>query len=141
MKNTKNNLEEFLNYTESQKDVSLVIAEDEKEIKKVEKILNKNNFEKIENIENAMDKCEKPYKGYLLIDVFNDNELKDSYDFLKQYSTGQIEIFDRKIMKINATTPNYEKSAIIFLTTKKNFSKIKEKGYNFMSYSGLTYQN
>ena len=75
---------------------------------------------------------------YLSVD---ENMNKDVYDFIVQYPTGQVEIFDNTAMKSNTFSPNHTNSCVVILVLKEDLSKIQEKGWDILSLCGVTYQS
>lgn len=136
---TKNNkkIKEYLDFSKSQKEVCLMIAENKKELGDFEKELILSGFVKNSNIIELGESLKKQDKNYL---VLKSNESKNAYDFFVQYPTGQIEIFHSKSMKSSVIIPDYKKNSTIVLLTKSDLLKIKEEGYNLLSHVGLTYQ-
>ena len=66
---------------------------------------------------------------------------KDFYDFLVQYPTGQIEIFDNSTMESKTISPDYANSCKIFLVLKEDLNKLQEKGWDILANTGLAYQS
>ncbi|MCL5795650.1 MAG: hypothetical protein M1338_04845 [Patescibacteria group bacterium] len=138
MNNPDQKFIEFLNFTSSQKEISLGIAKDETELRKLQNILIKNNFKKSNDIFELMSLIKNPHKNYLVLDKNFD---KNIYDFLIQYPTGQIEIFNSEKMKSEISSLDYRNSAIIFLVTRENLSYIQKKEFDILPNIGLTYQD
>ena len=138
MSETKQKFTKFIKCVSSQKEVSLVIAKDEGELQEFQNILNKEAFKNINDIYELTSKIKTSHKSYLILDKNFD---KNIYDFLVQYPTGQVEIFNSKKMKSETSTPLYRDSAIIFLATSDNLNHIQKKGFDILGNSGLTYQD
>ena len=136
-KNSKR-IKEYLHFAKSQKEVGLMIAENDKELKEFEKELILLNFSKSNNIIDLGKSLKKQGKNYM---VLKNEDLKNVYDFLIQYPTGQIEIFNQELMKSDIIIPEYSKNTVLFVVTKEILLKIKDEGYDLLSYAGLTYQN
>lgn len=124
----------FLKASSGQKEVGLAIAQDRDEISEFSSIMEK---EGLERSDNALDLLSKS-RTYLSI---NENMSKEAYDFLVQYPTGQVEIFDSTEMKSKSVSPNYENGCIIFLVIKEDISKLREKGWDILANAGLAYQS
>ncbi len=137
VKNSKK-IQEYLNFVKSQKEVGFMIAKNKQELKEFKKELNSTSFIKSNNISQLGENLKTLGKNYL---VLEGDDLKSVYDFLIQYPTGQIEIFNKQSMKSEIIIPDYIKNTTVFLVTKKYLSKIKEEGYDLLSYAGLTYQS
>lgn len=138
MTSPQNSFIDFLKLTISQKEVSLVIAQDEKELKSFQKILNTNNFNEAKDVNQIMERVKQPAKTYFIV---TPNLPKDAYDFLIQYPTGQVEIFNPASMKFDIMYPNYQNSVVIFIITKENLASLERQGFNIKMGAGLAYQN
>jgi len=136
-KNSKK-IQEYLNFVKSQKEVGFMIAKNKQELKEFKKELSSTSFIKSNNISQLGENLKISGKNYL---VLEDDDLKSVYDFLIQYPTGQIEVFNKQSMKSEIIIPDYIKNTTVFLVTKKYLSKIKEEGYDLLSHAGLTYQS
>lgn len=136
MSHTSNSksIEEFLFVTQGGKEVGLVIAQNEEELKSFVKVMGGFNFERSENIADLF----KFPKTYFVITPDMD---KDVYDFIVQYPTGQVEIFDKKLMQSQTLSPDYKKQGIILLVDKDNLNKIQEKGFDLLGNTGPAFQS
>ena len=128
----------FLSHAISQKEVSLVIARDEKENTAFEKILTENGFQEAKTSFELLEKARTRVKTYLNL---NDNFSKQVYDFLTQYPTGQIELFDNEQMGSKVVFPAYENGAVVFLVSKNNLLEIEKKGFRIREAVGMAYQS
>jgi len=135
MSNTSNkaSIEEFLSVIIGSREVGLVIAQNEAEISSFAKAMDRFDFKRSENISDLF----KSPKTYLVADGNLD---KDVYDFIVQYPTGQVEIFDKKLMQSQMISPDYKNSAIVLLVDKKNLNKIQEKGFDILGVAGPAFQ-
>ncbi len=136
--NNENKLTNFLKYAAFQKEVSLIIAKNEEELKEFEEILDKNHFKKASHVSQLLLYIDSPSKLYFHI---NSNLPKELYDFILQYPTGQVEIFDKNKMSSTVTTPSYSDVSVILLITKEKLSQIQNGELEILSHVGLTYQN
>jgi hypothetical protein len=66
---------------------------------------------------------------------------KELYDFILQYPTGQIEIFDKDKFQSKSISPLYRDVSIVVLTTKQTLMNMQKKGYKLLENVGITYQN
>ncbi len=130
----KTSIEEFLLLMTGSKEVGLVIAKNRTEYEKFAKTLSSFGFDKSENIADIL----KTQKTYFTIDQ---NTEKDAYDFIAQYPTGQIEIFDKKNMQSQTFSPDYKNSAVVLLVDQDNLNKLQAKGFDFLSASGPAYRS
>lgn len=124
---------EFLGIAPGSKEVSLAIAKNNKEIRDFSRSLDEAGFEQAEGV---FDLFRFP-KAYMTVSEDMD---KDVYDFIVQYPTGQIEIFDKKLMRSQTLSPDYKNSAIVLLVEKNNLNKIQEKGFDLLSATGPALQ-
>jgi|GEM_PF-618897 len=136
--NLRQKLNKFLNLASSQKEVSLVIAKDGQELQEFQEVLGKSGLKKVEDIFALNNRIKNPHKSFLTLSKTFD---KNIYDFLIQYPTGQVEIFDNQKMKTETLLPHYQGSTILFLTTAENLNQIQKKGFDFLSNIGLVYRN
>ena len=80
----------------------------------------------------------RPSKIFFLVE----NEFsKDLYDFVVQYSSGQIEIYDKTNLQSQIVTPIYNDVAIVIVVKKEILQKAQTSGLNILENIGLTYQN
>ena len=138
--NTTNDtqFEKFINTASSNKEASLIIAKDEDEIKKYAKRLQELNFKETKNCERLIDEFLKPAKIYLVLDQNFD---KNCYDFIMQYPTGLIEMFDKNIMSSRTIHPDYKDLTFLLLSTKSNLIQIQKNKFDILSNVGLTYRS
>lgn len=129
----KASIEEFLSVMIGSKEVGLVIAKNEAEISSFAKAMDGFDFKRSENISDLL----KAPKTYLVAD---ENIDKDVYDFIVQYPTGQVEIFNKKLMQSQTLSPDYKNSAIVLLVEKNNLNKIQEKGFDILGVAGPAFQ-
>jgi len=129
----KASIEEFLSVMIGSREVGLVIAKNEAEISSFAKSMDRSNFKRSENISDLF----KSPKTYLVAD---ENIDKDVYDFIVQYPTGQVEIFNKKLMQSQTLSPDYKNSAIVLLVEKNNLNKIQEKGFDILGVAGPAFQ-
>jgi len=115
------------------KEVGLVIAKNDEELAGFAKAMDGFDFKRSENIADLF----KFSKTYFVITEDMD---KDVYDFIVQYPTGQVEIFDKKLMRSQTLSPDYKNSAIVLLVDKDNLNKIQEKGFDLLSSAGPAFQ-
>ena len=130
----KASIEEFLSVMIGSKEVGLVIAKNESEISSFAKVMDQFGFERSNNVADLF----KSPKAYFVAD---ENLDKDVYDFIVQYPTGQIEIFDKRLMQSKTLSPDYKNSAVILLVDKDNLNKIQEKGFDLLSSAGPAFQS
>jgi hypothetical protein len=134
-------LSQFLGRTEAQKDISLVIAQDQKELNEFGLFLKNEGFQVAENIRTLisyLSDISKPAKLYVSP---NKDNIKSFYDFLVQYPTGQVEIFDSQEMKSKVFQPDYNNSTVVFLVSKKDISEFQSNNFWLLQHVGLTFQD
>jgi len=133
---TYNSLNNFLKYTLSQKEVSLVIAKNAEELTRFQEVLENNYFKRATEIFQLIANIDEPQKIYFVITDIS----KDLYDFLLQYPSGQVEIFDSKKMRSTIISPIYDGVSVVFLVTKETLSQIQKGEFPVLEAVGLTYQ-
>lgn len=126
-------LGEFLDIMAGSKEVGLVIAKDTEELEDFNRSMNDSGFKRVEEIADLF----KFSKTFVTI---NENMSKDVYDFVVQYPTGQIEIFDKELMQSQIFSPDYNRS-VVLLVIKNDLNKLRSRGFNLLSLVGPAYQS
>lgn len=137
MKNSKT-LELFLSRSCSQKEPVFIIAENNKAVKEYQAIIEEAGYKQAKTIKDLMKEPKTVNNKYIIIQEGED--LKDVYDFMVQYPTGQVEIYDKKNLTTDVLNPDYKNTSFLFLVTKDTLSASRERGYDLLSQAGLTYQ-
>jgi hypothetical protein len=134
MKETENKeFLDFLKVTFGQKEVGLIVAKDRDQLSDFSGAMEGEGFKRLDNISDLFNSP----KTYLSI---GENMSKDFYDFLIQYPTGQVEIFDNNEMESKTFSPDYTNSCVIFLVLKEDLSKLQDKGWDILANCGPAYQ-
>ena len=132
---TKNaSISEFLAVMAGSKEIGLVIAKDNKELESFAQAMDDMDFKHVEEISDLV-KFPKTY-----ITVREDMD-KNVYDFAVQYPTGQVEIFDKELMRSQTFSPDYKNLSLVFLVAKDDLNKLKTKGFELLSCVGPAYQS
>ncbi len=126
---------EFITYNVGQKEIALVVFKDQIELKEIKKILKKDKFVLLESIENFNEAVIKAY--FVLDESFS----KSIYDFIKQYPTGSVEVFNTDKMEARIIKPDYEKTSLVFLVSEDKLKQITNDGFDFISIVGMCYRN
>ena len=134
----KEEFQKFLEYTLSQRDISLVIAKDDTELKKFVTEMKEIGYKYLKDIWEIMDFAGTEGKGCF---AMNETLEKELYDFIVQYPTGQVEIWDQAKNDFRVVSPKYEGVSLVFLITKQDLENIKRQGFEILSKVGLTYQS
>jgi hypothetical protein len=129
----KVNFQEYISKLAGSKEVGLVIAKDKAELSNLAKELLNIGFKQSKNVADLF----KTLKTYFVV---GDDMDKDVYDFVAQYSTGQVEIFDIKLMHTQTFFPDYKKSAVVMLVEKEGLNKIRKNGFDILSVVGPVFQ-
>jgi hypothetical protein len=132
-----NELIKFLETSSGQKEVGFVIAKDSTQQTEFLSFLDLNGFKQIIKMSDLLAEVVKPGKLYLSLEG---DVKKDTYDFIAQYSTGQVEIYDHETMRSSIVTPDYRNLSLILLITKEALAKAQSSGYDLLSYAGPAYQ-
>lgn len=136
---SKKTFGDFLSVALGSKEVALVIAKNKTELLSLAKAMDKQGFKRSENILEIFSAFGgKSHKTYF---VAYEKMDKDIYDFIVQYPTGQVEIFDKKLMKSQIFFPDYKNFAVVLLVDKDDLNKIQKKGFNLLSVTGSAYQS
>lgn len=132
-------LTDFLSYALGQKEVSLVIAKDEKELASLQSELDTLGFLTVNTPLEFAAAANQPSKTYsVLADAAH---VKDYYDFSVQYPTGQVEMWNRSIMQPQVSTPRYTGVSLILLMTKDTLVTAQKNGMDFLASTGIVYQS
>ena len=130
-------LKKFLQVASGQKEVALIIAEDETQVQELQQSLKKSGFTKVDRTSELLNRMDKPGK---LLFTFSGTINKNVYDFLMQYPTGQVEIFDHSAMQSQVSVPNYKNLSVIALITKRNLVVLENQGFSIRMNTGVAYQ-
>lgn len=134
--NTLTQIDQFLIATSGQKEVSLVIAQDQGELEELRNTFNNHNFQESASALELLEKVKIPSKNYLIVDPQD----RGFYEFTSQYPTGQVELFDKINMKSLIANPSYQGTSVVFVIMKPNLVIIQQKDIDLLSSVGLTYQ-
>ncbi len=137
MEQTRDELKKFLSIASGQKEVGLIIAEDETQVQELQQSLKKVGFIKVDRTSELLNRMDKPGK---LLFTFSGTINKNVYDFLMQYPTGQVEIFDHTQMQSQIAIPDYRNLSVIALITKRNLLVLENQGYSIRMNTGVAYQ-
>lgn len=128
-------IDEFLAVTAGSKDIGLIIAQNAEELTHFKKQLADADFTMAKNWADLM---KTPQKVFVIAD---ENIEKNIYDFIIQYQTGQVSIFDAITSTWQSISPDYENSAFVILMQKGVRSALFAKGINFMPAVGPAFQS
>ena len=65
---------------------------------------------------------------------------KNVYDFITQYPSGQIQLFDKQTMKPQFVEPIHTGVSVILLMTEETLKENELEGYTLMDKVGLVYR-
>lgn len=133
-----NTFDDFIRFTSSQKEISLVVAKDEVELSGFVKILEDEGFNQTLDTLDLFKFINTPSKVFFVI---KETLSKDMYDFMVQYPTGQVEIYDKFNLESQTVIPIYKDVSIIFIVTKETLKKTQESGFRILEQVGITYQS
>lgn len=131
--NVDSNFKKFLDLIGGQKEPGLIIVEGREELSDVIASLMSLGFEQALNVKEAFE-LDKIYI------IANQNTDKDLRDFINQYPTGQVEIFDKGLMTSNVLIPEYDNRSVVILTKKEELKNLQKSGFNLLDFSGPVYQ-
>lgn len=127
----------FLKHGKAQKEVSLAIVADESQLNEVISSLQNKGFRQAADIADLFNYLEKPSQVFCIL---KDEISKDFYDFILQYPTGQVQIYDKFNLKSKVATPDYAKTSIIFVATKEALRLSRKGGLELLDKVGMAYQ-
>jgi len=130
---------DFLEHSFSQKEVSLAVAKDEVELKELVKNLEVSGFRQATDTSGLFKRIANPSSKVFF--VAKESLSKDIYDFILQYPTGQVEIYDKVNLKSQLAIPIYDGVSIVLLITKEALRKSRELGFQILRQVGITYQS
>ncbi len=133
-----NDFNDFLKFSNSQKEVSLMIAKDEEQLSEYRQKLDLSYYKQASELSHLLSNIDSPRKMYLVV---KDELSKDLYDFILQYPTGQIEIFDKEKRKPVVAHPSYRDVSLVILLTKKTLDDAQRKDFSILENVGLAYQS
>ena len=134
--NTNESIKQFLSFFPKSHDVGLIIFDTQEDFKIIEKEIVDSEFLFSKNFDNLVDNIKIGKKTYIFLKDELDNKL---YEFIAQYSTGQINIYDGfSNIPIN---PNYEKGGFLVLISSEDLKKIEGNPQSLLSICGLTWRN
>ncbi|MDD4290504.1 MAG: hypothetical protein PHH83_04550 [Patescibacteria group bacterium] len=134
--NIQESIKQFLGFFQKSHDAGLIIFDEQKDFQIIEKEILNSGFSFSKNFDDLVENIESSKKTYIFLKDELDNKL---YEFISQYSTGQINIYDGyKNIPIN---PNYERGGFLILINFNNLQQIEEKSYSLLSVCGLTWRN
>lgn len=137
MENTK--FDKFLSDSTSQKELSLMLAENDDEFIRLRDLLEKNGYNFASDIVSQLNNLNNDDKICFVIN--NETDAKLLYDFALQYPTGQINLIDDKAMKNINISPNYDNKSMILILTDNQLGNLKKNNFDFLSVCGMTYRN
>jgi hypothetical protein len=128
-------IKKFLQLATSANEASLMVAENEKELEKLEQEVTSIGFHKTQNIREIFNAIRNGEKNYFILK----NELGNNiYNILVQYPTGQINAYDGKDNLV--ANPDYQAGAVLVLITGENLNKIEKGEKSLLNVVGLTWR-
>ncbi|KKP43634.1 MAG: hypothetical protein A3C58_00855 [Candidatus Staskawiczbacteria bacterium RIFCSPHIGHO2_02_FULL_34_10] len=131
VKNTS--VSRFAEVVVGQKEVGLAIAKNEAELSLMQKKLKNDGFCKVETVSDI-------FKSPKVFFVVKETMDKDFYDVMVQYPSGQVEIFDKQVMRQQIFLPDYDNSAVICIVEINSLNTLKKRGFNLLSIVGPAFQ-
>jgi len=128
-------IQKFLELTKNSKEACLMIAENEKDLTHIEKILPDFGLQKSSSIREIFNSVRDGRKTYFILNSILGNNI---YNVLAQYPTGQINAYDGKDNLV--ANPDYQEGSVLILITKENLEKIEQGEKSLLKLVGLTWQ-
>lgn len=129
---------DFITYTFSQKEVSLAIAKDNQELSEFVTHLEEEEFRQAVDALELLEKVGHASKTFLIV---RDKLTKDVYDFIVQYPSGQVEIYDKHKLKSRVLSPIYKDVSVVIIATREALQNAEKEGFQILSNIGMTYQS
>ncbi len=130
-------LNKFLSLASGQREVALIIAQDEIHLRELERSLEEKGFGKAGSASELARRIAEPGKIFFTLTATVD---KSAYDFVAQYPTGQVEIFDHSQMRSHVATPDYQGLSVAVLVTQQDLATLEGHGYGLRTHTGIAYQ-
>ncbi len=111
----------------------MAIAKDENEMKEFSRTMNELGFKEADKVSDLLSYS----KSFI---VAREDMSKNIYDFAIQYSSGQVEIFNKNHMNSRILSPDY-KNNIVLLVDEKVLNKLLAEGLGLLSVVGPTYRS
>lgn len=128
-------IKKFLQLATSSKEASLVVADNDKEIERLEQEASDFGFRKTQNIREIFNAVRDGEKTYFILK----NEMGNNiYNILAQYPTGQINAYDGKDNLV--ANPDYQTGAVLVLITEENLANIEKSNKSLLRIVGLTWR-
>jgi len=132
------NFTTFLSRTISLKEVSCICATDEKEAEEFKQALSADGFFTPQNARNLLSLISQTGKTFFkLSDLKNE---KAVYDFIVQYPTGSVELWDADTHNPTVVSPAYHDSSLIFLVTENELISLHEKEFEILDKVGPVFR-
>lgn len=138
MRNPSPSLPPFLDAAFGGRDVALAIARDAQELRDVAASLDASGWHEAASSRALLDAVAAGGRAYV---VLTDANMKDAYDIAVQYPTGHISWFDPAAHALQAASPMYGNTGIMYLVTQEGLAAGEKKGFLFREKLGLTWRN
>lgn len=125
----KQPIEDFLKIISMSHEIGMIIAKNQENIDNTSKILEDNGFEQQQKVMGFFDVS----KSYFIVNPLHPKEI---YDFVTQYQTGQVEVFDKEEVSSKVFSPEYEDLSIILLITEDDLNKLETNNFSILSSVG-----
>lgn len=129
--------EDFLLKTESQKEVSLVIVQEDQDIEEIIEVLEKFQYKNMVNLPSLLKEIERPSRVCVFLEKVFPRKL---YDFISQYPTGNIEVYDNETSGSQVAFPLYDGVSIVVVAKQSALDYAKRLGYSVLEKVGLTFR-
>ncbi|MEY4440917.1 MAG: hypothetical protein RLY49_543, partial [Candidatus Parcubacteria bacterium] len=137
MTQTETELQDFIITSHSLREPSLLVVSDDSKLFLVIKESIFSDFKKTNKVSELSMLAEKGGKYYMIITKDN---IKETYDFLKQYPLGAIDVFDSTLGTQKTYCPRYEDNTIFFIITKQVLEESEKRDLSILKVSGITKQ-
>ncbi len=130
-------LQDFITTSHSLREPSLLIVSDNSKLFLVTKESAFSDFKKTNKVSDLSVLAQNGGKYCMVI---TEDNIKEAYDFLKQYPLGAIDIFDSVSGVQKTYCPKYEDNTILFIVTKQVLEESQNIGLDILKVSGITKQ-
>lgn len=127
-------MEEFFSVIVGAKEPSIMLAKNDDERTRFAKALYDRGFAQSKTVGDLFQLS----RTFLII---TDGLDKTVYDFLVQYPTGQVQIFNKATMQSQTMSPNYAQSSIVIIVNNETVRFLADQGVDLRAITGLAYQS
>jgi hypothetical protein len=124
----------FLSITEGKKEIGLLVAKDYSELETFQKELTELGYFNSKNLKDLI----LNKKTFFHITHKSD---ESCIRYIKEYSTGAIQLISKSTKKFKWFYPEYRKSQLLLICTESEYEEFNENNSNLLNYVAVVYRN